>query len=560
MGVIYRGVDSVLDREVAIKVMSSDFSEITDDQRARFFREAKAAARLQHRNIVTVFEFAEQDGVPYIVMEFLKGRSLSARMSVEPPLTLEQKLDVITELCNGLDFAHENGVVHRDVKPANVWLLEDGAVKLVDFGIAKISSSMMTMHGDVMGSASYMSPEHIEGASVTGRSDVFSAAVMLYELIARRRPFEGDSPTATMMQIVHQPPPPIESIVTDLPKELVAAIARGLEKNPDDRYQTAAEFGAELQLIRMALPRDEATVLQAAGPDVTQDSLPLRSEPLPRQVGAKGSNTTPVGWPKINPWIVAVAVALVLALAIGYWVTRSPASGPVAGTGSTPGPVAGPPAPNPAPPPQPPTTRKVAIDSKPQGAAIFLNDVDTGLTTPADIDVEAAGAAIRLEKPSYESRKATIADAELQAGRASYDLRPIQAALVQVTVTGGYPFEVYDGKTKLSDSKTEHKISARDGQILILRSDEYYLNHPYIVRGSKVASIMAPGTGRVVFTQIDSCRVSIDGRSVDYGGVWLGPMAAVEHTFTFSCRGGNNPAPIRTKVAVGDNDPIPVKR
>ena len=197
MGVIYRGVDSVLEREVAIKVMSADFADAGEDAKARFLREAKAAAKLQHRNIVTVFEFAEQDGVSYIVMEFLKGRSLASRLASGPPLPLEQKLDVMTELCNGLQYAHENGVIHRDVKPATVWMLEDGTVKLVDFGIAKISSSMMTMRGDVMGSAAYMSPEQIEGHPVTGRSDVFSAAVVLYEMVASRRPFEGDSPTAS---------------------------------------------------------------------------------------------------------------------------------------------------------------------------------------------------------------------------------------------------------------------------------------------------------------------------------------------------------------------------
>jgi len=419
----------------------------------------------------------------------------------------------------------------------------------------------------VMGSASYMSPEHIEGQSVTGRSDIFSAAVMLYELIARRRPFEGDSPTATMMQIVHQPPPPIESIVQDLPKELIAAIARGLEKNPDDRYQTAAEFGTELQLIRMALPRDEATVLQAAGPDVTHDSLPLRAEPLPRQVAAKGSDTNPIGSRKINFWVLAVMATLVLALAIGiaYWVTRPPASGPPVATGGTPGPtLVDRPGASPEPVPPPPTTRKVAIDSKPQGAAIFLNDADTGRTTPADIDVAAAGAAIRLEKPNFEPRKGTITDADFKAGRASYDLSAIEAARAQVQISGDYSFEVWDGSKKLSALATEHTVSARDGQLLTLKSDQLYLNksYPVDIKNGRAKPIVAPGTGRVVFTQIDSCMVYIDGRQANYGGFWLGPMAAVEHEFTFrSCGAGKgSPGLIRRKVAIGDNEPIPVIR
>ena len=151
MGVLYRGKDPVLDREVAIKVMSGDFSA-DEAARARFFREARAAARLQHRNIVTIFEFAEDEhGTPYIAMEFLRGRSLAARMTGEPPLSLVQKLDILTQLCTGLHYAHEQGIVHRDVKPANIWLMDDGTIKLLDFGIAKIAASTMTSSGNVLG-------------------------------------------------------------------------------------------------------------------------------------------------------------------------------------------------------------------------------------------------------------------------------------------------------------------------------------------------------------------------------------------------------------------------
>jgi serine/threonine protein kinase len=193
MGVLYRGKDTVLDREVAIKVMSGDFSG-DEAARGRFFREARAAARLQHRNIVTIFEFAEDEhGTPYIAMEFLRGRSLSSRMAQAPPLTLIQKLDILVQLCTGLHYAHEQGIVHRDVKPANIWLMEDGTIKLLDFGIAKIASSAMTSAGSVVGSASYMAPEQVAGKEIDGRADVFSAGVVLYEMLSGRKPFEGDA-------------------------------------------------------------------------------------------------------------------------------------------------------------------------------------------------------------------------------------------------------------------------------------------------------------------------------------------------------------------------------
>ena len=164
MGVLFRGVDPVLDREVAIKLMLVDFSEDEEQMRPRFYREARAAAKLQHRNIVTVFEFAEEGSTPYIVMEFLRGVSLAARMASPLPLALDAKLDIVGQLCTALHYAHEQGVVHRDVKPANVFLLNDGTVKLLDFGIAKVTTSTLTRKGDVLGSASYMSLEQVSGS------------------------------------------------------------------------------------------------------------------------------------------------------------------------------------------------------------------------------------------------------------------------------------------------------------------------------------------------------------------------------------------------------------
>jgi serine/threonine-protein kinase len=194
MGVLYRGHDPVLDREVAVKVMLADFSEDTEQMRPRFYREAKSAAKLQHRNIVTVFEFAEENNQPHIVMEFLRGSPLSSRMEENPPLTLDDKLDIVTQLCNGLGYAHKEGIVHRDVKPANVFILQDGTVKLLDFGIAKLATSTLTRQGDVVGSAPYMSPEQIAGAQdLDGRSDVWSTGVLLYELLTGRKPFDGDT-------------------------------------------------------------------------------------------------------------------------------------------------------------------------------------------------------------------------------------------------------------------------------------------------------------------------------------------------------------------------------
>src|SRR5262249_26985721 len=158
------------------------------------------------------------------------------------PLTLEAKLDIISQLCDALHYAHEQGVVHRDVKPANVFILTDGTIKLLDFGIAKMTTSTLTRQGDVLGSASYMSPEQVRGSdTVDGRADIFSVGVVLYELLAGQKPFDAEQPTATIVKILHEDPTPIETLVPNLPAQLVAVVNRALAKNPDDRFATAGE-------------------------------------------------------------------------------------------------------------------------------------------------------------------------------------------------------------------------------------------------------------------------------------------------------------------------------
>ena len=245
MGVLYRGFDPILDREVAVKVMLADFSEDTEQMRPRFYREAKSADKLQHRNIVTIFEFAEENNQPHIVMEFLRGSPLSSRMEEAPPLTLDDKLDIVAQLCTGLGYAHSQGVVHRDVKPANVFILQDGTVKLLDFGIAKLATSTLTRQGDVVGSAPYMSPEQIAGVQdLDGRSDVWSTGVLLYELLCGRKPFDGEGLTTVIAGILREQPQALDTRVPGLPKALVDVVSKALEKDRDKRFQNAEQLGS----------------------------------------------------------------------------------------------------------------------------------------------------------------------------------------------------------------------------------------------------------------------------------------------------------------------------
>ena len=231
MGVLYRATDPLLERDVAIKLMLVDFKS-DPSARERFHREARAVARLQHRNVVTIHELGDSEGIPYIVMEFLSGRDLEALLKRDPPLGLDEKLDVTIQLCVGLSYAHEQGIVHRDIKPSNVRVLEDGTVKILDFGIAKFAMSAMTQSGSVMGTAQYMAPEQIMGQPVDGRADLFSTGVLLYEIIAGQKPFSGDTPTAIVYQILHAEPTPIRSIVPDVPEQLADVDPAGAQERP----------------------------------------------------------------------------------------------------------------------------------------------------------------------------------------------------------------------------------------------------------------------------------------------------------------------------------------
>jgi serine/threonine protein kinase len=261
MGAVYEGHDPALDRRVAIKTLTSE--AIADaETRGRFEREAKAAAKLAHPSIVTVYELGNFGGKekPYIVMEYLEGTDVAALVSGNRSVPLAEALDIVAQLCRALDFAHQKGVVHRDVKPANLRYLDDGQIKIMDFGIARIEGShQITKSGVMIGTLHYMSPEQIRGEKLDGRTDIFSAGCILYELLAGVRPFSGESATSILYNIVHETPKPVVEKNSDLPQEVQRVIDRALSKKPEDRFATAGEMAKELDKIlsvyRKTLPR-----------------------------------------------------------------------------------------------------------------------------------------------------------------------------------------------------------------------------------------------------------------------------------------------------------------
>jgi serine/threonine protein kinase len=264
MGAVYEGYDPALDRRVAIKTLTTD--AIADrESRGRFEREARAAAKLQHPNIVTVYELGNFGGTekPYIVMELLEGTDLAGLIESERALPLAEALEITIQLCQALGFAHEKGVVHRDMKPSNVRYLDDGRVKIMDFGIARVEGSApITRSGVMVGTLHYMSPEQIKGEPTDGRSDLFSTGCILFEMLTGKRPFQGESATSILYKIVNEPVPPILKEHPDLPQEVQEILGRALAKQPGERFRTASEMAHELEklleIYRKTLPRPSA--------------------------------------------------------------------------------------------------------------------------------------------------------------------------------------------------------------------------------------------------------------------------------------------------------------
>ena len=256
MGVVYMGRDPKINRIVAIKTMalSDEFEGAElDEVKQRFFREAETAGRLNHPNIVTMYDAGEEHDLAFIAMEFLKGRDLVPYTSAERLLPLPQALSIIARVADALDYAHRNNVVHRDIKPANImYEPEADQVKVTDFGIARITDSSRTKTGTVMGTPSYMSPEQLMGKKIDGRSDLFSLGVTLYQLACGELPFVGEGMAQLMFKIATGPTPDIRQVNADAPAELAAIIERVLKKDPAERYQTGEELAKDLRSCPVA--------------------------------------------------------------------------------------------------------------------------------------------------------------------------------------------------------------------------------------------------------------------------------------------------------------------
>lgn len=275
MGVVRTGRDTKLDRPVAIKFLRADLAE-QPDLRARFEAEARAAARISHPNVVSVFDTGEHEGIPYIVMELLSGKSLAGELA-GGPLEPGRVRKIGLEILSALDAFHTEGILHRDLKPDNVLLATDGTVKVSDFGVAKITEGMdLTMAGTMLGTPAYLAPERVAGEPASAASDVYSAGVVLYELLTDTRPFEGDTPLGLLRAIQHDDPPSLTEARPDLERDLVAAIEKAMAKDPVNRYSDASSMARDLGMETSVEVLESTQVIEVPG-SATQ----VISEPVP---------------------------------------------------------------------------------------------------------------------------------------------------------------------------------------------------------------------------------------------------------------------------------------
>jgi len=344
MAQVWEARDEVLDRLVAVKVLHP---HLAGDQAlvARFRHEAVAAARLTHPNVVAIYDTGVDEAFPFIVMELVWGKSLRQMLDEDGALPVERALDVAAQVASALDYAHRSGIVHRDVKPGNILLCDDGRAKVADFGIAKaLAGSDLTQTGMVLGTARYLSPEQVNGVPLDGRSDVYALGVVLYEMLSGSAPFDGDTDMAIALGRLHQDPPSLLARRPEIPGALQVVVTRALARSPQDRYATGAEMRAALQAVpvhEVSLRRDpDATVGMPAPVRAAQggtwappeeEHTPVAGVPVrPRHRRRRGTR---------RAWALGLAAVVLVAagvsVAVAVLASRRTTRGAVAGGGAT---------------------------------------------------------------------------------------------------------------------------------------------------------------------------------------------------------------------------------
>src|SRR5215470_7032665 len=346
MGVVYKAMDPTIGRTVALKTMRLDVHGLDSQEMVRRFQnEARAAGVLNHPNIVTIYDAGEHEGIFYIAMEFIEGTTLHELLMEKRVLPTEEVLGITRQICRGLDYAHSNGIIHRDVKPANIMITANGTVKIMDFGIAK-SGGQVTNTGQVLGTPNYMSPEQVKGRPLDGRSDLFSLGVLLYEMLTGEKPFIGQNVTTIIYKIVNESPIAPRDLDVTVPAALSNIVVKLLAKSPDERYKSGAELVRDLEHYKAAggpvRPTPTATAVAQPAPVATPEKtmvMPMRvvsgnavraaavaprlaKEPVPLRQPEPARHSNRENWLFVTILVLMVAMAAGAA-AGGYSYYRS---------------------------------------------------------------------------------------------------------------------------------------------------------------------------------------------------------------------------------------------
>ena len=440
MGVVYQGYDPKIDRIVALKTIRKDRlaeSRDVEDLVTRFQKEVRATGKLVHPNIIIIYDTGEDEETAYIAMEYIEGDTLENLIQKGIRFPMEKIIDIIDQICDGLEYTHRQGIVHRDLKPSNIMLVKGERVKIADFGISKAvgaSSSPLTQAGILLGTPSYMSPEQIAGREIDGRSDIFSLGIILYQLLSGEKPFVGDTIPTLLYNIVNKDPSPPSQIDSRIPSNYDEVIAKALEKNPDKRYQTAKHFVEDLKRVY----RGEG-LMEAPSIETTMTVTEGVSEEI---------------YPKRNRYGLLAGIAvLLLALVLGgyYWMYyRTPVPPEEEGVSevrveervTTPvekGPV------KPVPLPAPVGT--IAVSSIPSGASVFLDGKPQETPTPTVIGKVTVGEKyeIRVEKEGFKGWSKTV---ELKSDKPMTIEAPLIKLLGTIDVSSTPPGAILflDGK------------------------------------------------------------------------------------------------------------------
>jgi serine/threonine-protein kinase len=418
MGRVYRCFDPLMKRIVAVKTVKKEFltRETRDEYLRRFRREAQAAGRLSHPGIVSVYDVGDD----FFVMEYLEGSTLQLILRERGRIAPDDAIAILTPLAEALDYAHRSGIVHRDIKPGNVFVCADGRPKIMDFGVAHLESSVATASGHFFGSPSYMAPEQVSGAEVTNSADLFSFAVLAYEVITGRRPFEGDSITAVMYRVVNEDPPPPRQWDFDLPASYDAIFKRALSKAPADRYPDAGALVGALQL--KDIETELAALTDSTPPTPSVPHVPSTgSVPLPPL--SPGEETADLrSHPGARPrrgWmgLLLLGLAVILALAGGATHWFRPPTAAIA--------------------PPPPVSVRPAyatfrVEAEPPGARVWVDDADVG-PAPVLIPVPGGRHRVRVAIEGYAPAELSL---DITAGTAPPPLRfVLEPVTVRLSVT-----------------------------------------------------------------------------------------------------------------------------